>query len=151
MSQPNVSQPNEESLEASQGMVITVTIENSSASQLVISQASLTAGSWQGAAPEPGLVIPAGETTYVNISGSIFSSAGGFINLSPAGGGAIAMSWTWTPNNSVIAYGVTTGGCSLVLSYSVNNASTYAPTVTYVITDPGSAMQPEKWHAIRTI
>lgn len=146
-----MTDPNAEALEASSGMVITIAIYNSSSADLGIQAAALTGGNWQGPTPEPGTVLATGTTNYVNVSASIFAGCGGFITLVPASGGSINMSWSWTPQSSVIAYGVASGTSTILMSYSVANASTYSPTVTYAISDAGVGEQPEKWHADRPV
>lgn len=130
-------QPKEDSLEAGQSMVITITVLNSSSAQLVMTQGALTAGGWDGQPPVPGTTMQAGPTSFVNDSQTAFGSAGGYITLSPAGGGSISMSWNWSPGQALIAYGSLSGTNAILLSYNVTGVSTFHPTVTYVITDPG--------------
>jgi hypothetical protein len=132
-----VNQPKEDSLEAGQGMVITVTILNSSSAQLVLTQGALTAGVWDGQPPVPGTTLDAGATSFVNDSETSFGGAGGYILLTPAGGGSVSLSWTWSPGQPLVAYGSLSGTSAILLSYSVTGVSTFHPTVTYVITDPG--------------
>jgi len=131
-----VNQPKEESLEAGQSMVITITILNSSSAQLVVTQGGLTAGVWDGPSPVPGTTIQAGPTSFVNDSQTAFGSAGGYITLTPAGGGSVNMAWSWSPGQALVAYGTLSGTSAILLSYTVTNPSTFHPTVTYVITDP---------------
>ncbi|MEP9358778.1 hypothetical protein [Sphingomonas sp. KR3-1] len=121
-------------------MVITIDVQNGSSVDLGISQGMLTGGSWVGASPTPGTVLGAGQSTYVNASGSTFSSAGGVIILVPASGGTINMSWSWSPGSPVIAYGLASGTSVVLLSYGVRNAQTFSPTVTYVIADAGTGL-----------
>lgn len=129
--------PKEKSLEADEGMAITVTILNSSSADLTLADGELTGGVWRGSPPVPGTTLPAGATSFVNASLSAFGDAGGYITLTPAGGGSINMSWSWSPGQPLIAYGNLSGTSALLLSYSVNGVSTFHPVVTYVITDPG--------------
>lgn len=131
-------QPKEDTLEAGQSMMITIIILNSSSAQLVLAQGALTGGVWDGPPPVPGTTLQAGPTSFVNDSETAFGSAGGYITLAPAGGGSIDLSWSWAPGQAVSAYGSLSGTSALSLSYSVTNVSTFHPTVTYVITDPGS-------------
>jgi hypothetical protein len=137
-----VIQPHEQMLEAGQGMVITIDVQNGSSVDLGISQALLTAGNWVTPPPAPiaGTVLGAGQTSYVNSSGSTFGSAGGAIILVPASGGTINMSWSWTPGSPVIAYGLASGTSVVLLSYGVRNAQTFNPTVTFVIADAGTGL-----------
>ena len=132
-------------------MVITLTILNSSSADLSITDGELTAGIWLGPSPVPGKTLASGYTSYVNASGSTFGSAGGYIVLTPAAGGTVNLSWGWTPKNGVIAYGSISGTSALVLAYSITNASTYNPTVTYVITDPGVGETAGDPHARRPV
>lgn len=133
-----MNQPKEDTLEAGQGMVITITILNSSSAQLVLFEGVLTAGIWDGQPPVPGTTLQAGPTTYVNDSQTAFGSAGGSITLTPAGGGSVDMSWLWSPGQPLVAYGSVSNTSAIVLSYTVSGVSTFHPTVTFVITDPGS-------------
>ncbi|MCX8477840.1 MAG: hypothetical protein MT490_18795 [Sphingomonas sp.] len=132
-----MTQPNEKTLAADESMAITITILNSSSAQLTLADGELTAGAWRGQPPVPGITLPAGATSFVNVSQSALGGAGGYITLTPAGGGSISMSWNWSSGQPLIAYGNTAGTSALVLSYAVSGVSTFHPTVTYVITDPG--------------
>ncbi len=133
-----MNQPKEDPLEAGQGMVITLTILNSSSAQLVLVEGELTAGVWDGQPPVPGTTLQAGATSFVNDSQTAFGSAGGTIALAPAGGGSVSMAWLWSPGQPLVAYGTVSDTNAIVLSYTVSGVSTFHPTVTYVITDPGS-------------
>lgn len=135
-------QPHDEALEATQSMVITITILNSSSAALTLADGELTAGEWRGQPPVPGTTLSAGATIFVNASQSSFGGAGGYITLTPAGGGSVSMSWSWTPGQALMAFGNLAGTSALVLSYTVTGVSTFNPTVTYVITDPGGFGEP---------
>lgn len=128
----------DETLAAGQGVVITISILNSSSAALTIADSELTGGAWRGCPPVPG--TPVGTSTcFTNTGQSAFEQVGGYLSLTPAGGGSISLSWNWSPGQSLLAYGNVLGTSALLLTYTVTGVSTLQPTVTYVITDAGSA------------
>jgi hypothetical protein len=126
----------DEQIEADQAVVITIAILNSSSAAVVLVSGLLTGGAWRGDPPVPGTPITTGPTTFLN-AGSVFGPVGGYMTLTPAGGGSISLSWNRPPGGSLQAYGNVSGTSALSLSYQATNVSTFQPTVTYLITDPG--------------
>lgn len=123
---------------ADQGVVITISILNASSADLTVADGQLTGGAWRGPPPTPGATLSTGPTTFVNTGQSPFSQVGGYIILTPAGGGSITLSWSWTRGVGLEAYGSVGGTSSLLLTYDPTNVSSFHPTVTYTITEPGA-------------
>jgi formate/nitrite transporter FocA (FNT family) len=128
-----------ETLAAGAGLVITIAILNASSAVLTITDGELTGGAWSGSPPVPGATLATGFTSFVNAGQSLFEQVGGYMSLTPAGGGEVSLSWDWCPGQSLLADGNVFGTSALLLTYTVTGVSTFQPTVTYVITDAGSA------------
>jgi hypothetical protein len=124
---------------AGQGVVVTITLDNSSSAALTIADGELMGGVWLGGPPVPGATLATGSTSFANAGQSAFEQVGGFMSLTPAGGGTVSLAWSWSPGQSLVAYGDMNGTSALVLTYTVTGVSTFQPTVTYLIIDAGSA------------
>jgi hypothetical protein len=124
---------------AGQGVVVTITISNSSSAALTIADGELTGGVWLGSPPGPGATLATGSTSFANAGQSTFQEVGGYMLLTPAGGGSLSLSWDWSPGQGLTAYGNVLGTNALALTSGVTNGSTFEPTVTYVITNASSA------------
>lgn len=114
---------------------LTIQINNSSDGDVGIGSGQLTGGNWDGPGPIPGNVISAGGASFVNGASNIFTALGGTIQLAPASGGTITITWSWPHGLGVTG---STSGNSLVglsVTSTVINTQSDFPTLQVYITD----------------
>ncbi|PTR14390.1 hypothetical protein C8R31_10662 [Nitrosospira sp. Nsp2] len=124
---------------------ITIQINNSSDGDLGIASGQLTGGNWEGSGsepgPVPGNVISAGNVSFVNGASNVFSVLGGDIQLAPASGGSITITWSWPHGLGVTGSTSTSTLTGLSVTSSVINPQTNNPTLQVYVVDTATLTQ----------
>ncbi|MEP9358779.1 hypothetical protein [Sphingomonas sp. KR3-1] len=125
---------------ASNGVVrqITIQINNGSDSDVGIGSSQLTGGNWVGPGPVPGNVISAGQDSFADGATNIFTALGGQIQLAPASGGTITITWSWPHGLGVTGSTSSTSLVGLSVTSQVINTQTNNPTLQVYISDTQS-------------
>jgi hypothetical protein len=120
---------------------VTISLQDSSQAQIFLQSFSLTGGTWATppGTPVPGTTIsPTSTPTYVNAAGTVYDTIGGTINLAPASGGQIAITWTWAFGSGVTASVVSSSLTGIAVTYLLSGTATANPTL-QVITQNATA------------
>lgn len=117
---------------------LTIEIFNASGADITVNYGLLTGGEWT-TPPAPGTVIPAtGQQSYVNGVANTFTSLGGQILLTPAGGGSINPLWSW-PSGSPVSGSVNNTATELAVSNQIINPQTNNPTLQVIISNAATS------------
>lgn len=119
---------------------VSISILNSSGTELILANFQLTGGSWD-AEPLSGTKIGPGDSKqYVNFTDRPFTNLGGTINLSPVSGGTVAITWNWAWGSSITGSGTGSTLNGIAVSSSIRNPNTSSPTLqTTVVNAPSAA------------
>lgn len=120
---------------------LTVQVNNVSEGDLGIGSAALTGGSWIGQAPVPGNVISPPGTSFVNGASNIFTALGGTLQLAPASGGSITITWTWPHGMGVTTSATGNALVGLAVTSTVINTQTNNPTLQVYVNNSASFLR----------
>ena len=122
---------------------VTVQLQDSSQAQIFVQSFSLSGGSWgtPPGSPVPGTVIsPTSTPSYVNDAGTVYDTIGGTINLAPASGGQITITWSWAFGSSATASVTSQSLTGIAVSYSLAGTQTANPILS-VITQNAASLE----------
>ena len=128
---------------ASNGVVrqINIQINNGSDGDVGVGSSQLTGGNWVGPGPIPGNVISAGQDSFADGATNSFTALGGSIQLAPASGGTITISWSWPHGLGVTGSTSSSSLSGLSVTSAVINQQTNSPTLQVYISDTQSLTQ----------
>lgn len=121
---------------------VTITMQDSSQAQVFLQSFSLTGGTW---ATPPGNPVPGTEinptsiVSYTNAAGTVYDTIGGTINLAPASGGQITITWAWAFGSGVTASVTSQSLTGIAVSYALIGTATANPTL-QVLTQNSAAL-----------
>jgi hypothetical protein len=109
---------------------ITINLQDSSQAQIFLQSFSLTGGSWATppGTPVPGTTIsPTSTPTYTNAAGTVYDTIGGTINLAPASGGQITITWSWAFGSGATATVTSQSLTGIAVTYTLQGTQTANP------------------------
>ena len=117
---------------------LTIEIFNASGADITVNYGLLTGGAW-GTPPVPGTIIPATQQqSYINGVENTFTSLGGQLLLTPAGGGTINPTWSWS-SGSPVSGSVNNTATELAVTSQIINGQTNFPTMQVIITNAATS------------
>jgi hypothetical protein len=121
---------------------VTIQLQDASQAQIFLQSYSLSGGSWANppGTPVPGTVIsPTSTPSYVNAAGTVYDTIGGTINLAPASGGQITITWSWTFGSLVTASATSSSLSGIAVTYLLSGTQGTNPTLQVTTQNAASA------------
>ncbi len=130
---------------------VTIQLQDASQAQIFLQSYSLSGGSWATppGTPVPGTVIsPTSTPSYVNAAGTVYDTIGGTINLAPASGGQITITWSWTFGSLVTASATSSSLSGIAVTYLLSGTQGTNPTL-QVTTQNAASLEASFKEAVR--